>query len=54
MTNENGNENGYGEIRFHFHFYVYQMQKNVKEIREIAGRKACNTNGFPRFLQLMQ
>jgi hypothetical protein len=39
VTNENGNENGYGGILFHFHFYVYQMQKNVKEICVFAGRK---------------
>ncbi len=30
------------------------MQKNAKEICKTTARKACNSNGFPKFMQLMQ
>ena len=30
------------------------MQKNAKEICKTTCRKVCNTNGFTKFLQLMQ
>ena len=42
------------KIPFSFPFLCTSVQNNAKEIREIAGRKACNTNGFTKSVQLMQ